>query len=94
MKTKRDGIPRAFEPYRQKEIDLILSMVPTHANVKNLAESLGRTQDAIYTVYNIAYSGNWLKSLLQSMKANQDNVVTKVARAKKEIGIFIGHEVR
>lgn len=93
MKTKADGIPRAFEPYKQREIDLILSTVPTHTNVKNLAESLGRTQDAIYTVYNLAYSSKWLGKLLKGIKEDQDNVVTKVARAKKQIGLFIGHEV-
>lgn len=94
MKTKRDGIPRAFEPYKQKEVDLILSMVPTHANVKNLAESLGRTKDAIYTVYNLAYSGKWLKDFLGGMEKHQDNVVTKIARTKKKSGIFIGHKPR
>jgi len=93
MKTKADGIPKAFEPYKQKEVDLILSMVPTHSNVRNLAESLGRSEDAIYTVFYLGYSGNWLKNTLQGMKANQDNVATKIANAKKRIGIFIGHKV-
>lgn len=93
MKTKADGIPKAFEPYKQKEIDLILSMVPTHNNVRNLAESLGRSEDAIYTVFELAYSGNWLKNELGRMKEHQDNVVTKTARTKKKSGIFIGHKV-
>jgi hypothetical protein len=91
MKTKKDGIPHAFTPYKQEEINLILGLPPTHANVKNLAKSLGRTTDAIYTVYRLAYSPRWLKELLNDMKDSQDNVVTKIARAKKKLGIFIGH---
>ena len=92
MKTKLNGIPKAFEPYKQEEINLILTMVHTYANVKNLAKSLGRNQGAIYTIYNMAYSGKWLKSMLRDMSESQDNVVTKVARAKKKYGIFVGHE--
>ena len=92
MKTKKDGIPNAFNPYKQEEVNLILTLAPTHVNVKNLAKSLGRTTDAIYTVYHLAYSGRWLKDTLNGMRDSQDNVATKVARAKKNLGIFIGHE--
>ncbi len=92
MKKKSDGVARAFERYSQQEVDLILSLVPTHTNVKNLAKSLGRTQDAIYVVYNYAYSGRWLKRDLADMDEHQNNVLTKIAKAKKKSGIFIGHE--
>jgi hypothetical protein len=92
MKTKRDGIVRAFEPYSQQEMDLILSLVPTHVNAKNLAKSLGRTEEAIHTVYHYAYSGKWLKRDLAEMGEHQDNVLTKIAKSKKKHGIFIGHE--
>ena len=92
MKKKVDGVARAFERYSQQEVDLILSLVPTHTNVKNLAKSLGRTQDAIYVVYNYAYSGRWLKRDLAEMDEHQNNVLTKIAKAKKKSGIFIGHE--
>jgi len=92
LKTKKDGIPNAFAPYKQEEINMILTLVPTHGNVKNLAKSLGRSTDAIYTVYHLAYSGRWLKDTLNGMRDSQDNVATKVARAKKNLGIFIGHE--
>jgi hypothetical protein len=92
VKTKKDGIANAFSPYKQEEINLILSLVPTHTNVNNLAESLGRSPEAIYTIYNMAYSGRWLKDTLKGMEESQDNVVTKIARAKKKYGIFIGHE--
>ena len=94
MKTKKDGIPNAFNPYKQEEINLILTLAPTHANVKNLAKSLGRSTDAIYTVYHLAYSGRWLKDTLNGMGDAQDNVATKIARAKKKHGIFIGREVK
>ena len=92
MKTKKDGVPNAFSPYKQEEVNLILSSAPTHTNVKNLAKSLGRTTDAIYTIYNLAYSGRWLRDTLKDMDDSQNNVVTKIARAKKRQGIFIGHE--
>jgi hypothetical protein len=91
VRTKKDGIPNAFNPYKQEEVNLILTLAPTHANVKNLAKSLGRTTDAIYTVYHLAYSGRWLKDTLSGMGDAQNNVVTKIARAKKKHGIFIGH---
>lgn len=92
LKTKKDGIPNAFAPYKQQEVNLILTVVPTHGNVKNLAKSLGRSTDAIYTVYHLAYSGRWLKDTLSGMEDSQDNIVTKIARAKKKLGIFIGHQ--
>ena len=93
MRTKKDGIPNAFNPYKQEEVNLILTLAPTHANVKNLAKSLGRSTDAMYTVYHLAYSGKWLKGTLNDMEDTQDNIATKIARAKKKHGIFIGHEV-
>ncbi len=92
MKTKKDGVPNAFSPYKQEEINLILSLPPTHTNVKNLAKSLGRSDEAIYTIYHLTYSGNFLKKMLQGMTDSQNNVVTKIANAKKKYGIFIGHE--
>ena len=89
---KTNGVARAFERYTQQEVDLILSLVPKHSNVRNLAKSLGRTRDAIYVVYHYAYSGKWLKRDLAAMEEYQDNVITKIAKAKKKSGIFIGHE--
>lgn len=92
MKTKSNGVVRAFERYYQEEVNLILSMIPTHNNVRNLAKSLGRTKDAIYVVYNYAYSGKWLKRDLAMMDEHQNNVLTKIAKAKNKYGLFIGHE--
>jgi hypothetical protein len=92
VKTKADGVPKAFEPYKQREIDLILSLTPTYLNVRNLSVSLGRSQEAITTIFSMAYSGKWLKGLLGATNENTDNVVTKIAHAKKRLGIFVGHE--
>ena len=92
MKTKANGVAKAFEPYLQKEIDLILSLVPNYTNTNNLAKSLRRSFDAIEMIYAWAYSGRMLKNALANMKDTQDNVVTKVAKAKKKLGIYIGHE--
>lgn len=92
MKTKANGVAKAFEPYSQNEIDLILSLVPNKTNTTNLAKSLGRSFDAIAMIYICAYSGKLLKNALANMKDTQDNVFTKVAKAKKRLGIYIGHE--
>lgn len=92
MRKKSDGVARAFERYSQQEVNLILSLVPTYTNVKNLAKSLGRSEDAIYVVYHYAYSGKWLKRDLAEMEEHQNNIITKIATAKKRHGIFIGHE--
>ena len=92
MRKKSDGVARAFERYSQQEVNLILSLVPTYANVKNLAKSLSRSEDAIYMVYNYAYSSKWLKRDLSEMDEHQNNVLTKIANAKKKYGIFIGYE--
>jgi len=93
VKTKAKGVPKAFEPYKQEEVDLMLSVVPTHNNVKNLAKSLGRSKEAVYTVFYLAYSGKWLKNSLSEMGDSADNIVTKIAKSKKKSGLFIGHEV-
>ena len=91
MRTKKDGPPKAFDPYSTEEIELILSVVPTRTNVKNIAKSLGRSEDAIYTVYELAYSGRWLKGQLARFGPEQNNVMTKIARTKKKLGMFVGH---
>jgi hypothetical protein len=92
MKTKADGISKAFEPYSQKEIDLILSLIPNKTNTTNLSKSLGRSFNAIGMIYEIAYSGRLLKNTLENMDDTQDNVYTKIANAKKRLGIYIGYE--
>ena len=92
MRTKSPSVPKAFDPYTQREVDLILSLVPNKVNTTNLAKALGRSFDAIAMIYVWAYSGRMLKDALAGMKDTQDNVVTKIAKAKKKLGIYIGHE--
>jgi hypothetical protein len=94
MKKKTNGIPKAFEQYKQKEVNLILTMLPTHGNVRNLSAALGRSNEAIYMVFHIAYGGKLLKDPLKNMEDHRDNVFTKIAKAKKNLGIFIGHEIK
>ena len=91
MKTKSDGEANAGQPYTQDEVDLILSILPTHENVARIASSLGRTREAIYFIYLNAYSGQWLKSQLAQTNEKQDNVFTKIGKAKSKVGLAIGH---
>ncbi len=91
MKKKSEKLPRAFAPYSQQEVNLILSLVPTYENKKNLAKSLGRSKKAINLVYKLAYSGRWLKRDLTELGEHQNNVLTKIAVAKKRLKIFIGY---
>jgi len=90
MKTKSDGVQKAFEPYKQMEIDLVLSLTPTHENVKNLSTVLGRSKEAISTIYNLAYKANWLKSEM-ARTDGKNNIYLKIVKAKKKHGIFIGY---
>ncbi len=92
MQKKAPGVENAFKPYTQYEIDLILSMIPNKKNTQLLAKSLRRNFPAIATIYHMAYSGRWLKESLGQMKEGQDNVVTKIALAKKKYDIYVGHE--
>jgi hypothetical protein len=50
VKTKADGIRKAFDPNK--------------TNTTNLAKSLGRSFDAIAMIYHWAYSGKMLKNAL------------------------------
>ncbi len=78
--------------YTQWEIDYILSLIPTHANVEFLSRSLERSTGAMELIYHKAYSGKWLKSRLNELGVNQRNITRKIGEAKRKIGIIIGHE--
>jgi hypothetical protein len=80
--------PKAGERYVQKEVDLILSLVPTDTNAERLAAALGRNVDAVRFIYIIAYDE---KLLRDGLTPNGNNVYHKIARAKKKLGIFIGY---
>jgi hypothetical protein len=90
MKTKAHGIPKAFDPYSQEEITLILTLPPTNQSIRILAKSLGRSEEAIKAIYKLAYSGKWLKNSVARI-GGRHNVFDKIGAAKKELGIVIGH---
>lgn len=84
---------KANEPYSDAEVELMLSMVPSHHAVGLLAQTLCRSRGAIMMIYQLAYSGNWLKQQIAGNDGcpDRDNVHLKIGRAKKKLGIFVGH---
>ena len=93
MKTKADGYPHAGDPYRQEEINLILSLIPTHTNIKYLAKSLGRSEEAIETIYLKAYRDIWLRESILDARSMEAAVIL-IANAKKELGLVVGYNVK
>lgn len=78
--TKRKG-----SEYKDGELEVILSMVPTEANIKWLSKLLERSPSAIQIVYKIAYEhGPFAKSANIQQK--------KILAAKKRVGISIGRK--
>ena len=76
---------RKNKPYKDGELEVILSMAPTEANIKWLAKLLDRTPSAIQIVYKIAYEhGVFAKSADIQQK--------KILAAKKRVGIAIGRK--
>lgn len=82
----------ANEEYSEPEIELILSQLPTHANAVKLAVVLKRSVKAIMLIYSIAYSGKMLKQSLVGNGPDNNNVIVRIARVKRKLGIFIGHK--
>lgn len=84
---------RANDVYSDAEVELILSMVPTHQTASILAQTLQRSRGAIMMIYQLAYSGSWLKQNIEGNVGcpDRDNVHMKIGRAKKKLGIFVGH---
>lgn len=78
---------RKGQPYRDGELEVILSLVPTQANVARLARLLGRSEEAIAIVYRIAYErgdfGRHAKAQL-----------SKIHAAKATVGIIVGRSGR
>ena len=76
---------RKNKPYKDGELEVILSMAPTEANIKWLSKLLDRTPSAIQIVYKIAYEhGPFAKSADIQQK--------KILAAKKRVGISIGRK--
>lgn len=85
MKTKRDGIRHAFDPYTQDQVQVILSHVPTRKNLRLLARVFGRSPDAIGMIFEMAYSTKLLK------RAHLAGIGAKIVRAKSGLGMFLGY---
>lgn len=67
--------PRTNKPYRDGELEVILSLAPTHTNIKWLSVLLERTEEAIEIVYKIAFEhGPFAKqSGIQEKKVHPTN---------------------
>ncbi len=76
---------RKNKPYKDGELEVILSAAPTEANIKWLSKLLDRSPAAIQIVYKIAYEhGPFAKSADIQQK--------KILAAKKRVGISIGRK--
>ena len=92
MKTKKAGVPKAHEHYRQEEINLILSQLPTHTSMANLSKSLGRTEEAIKMIFVRAYDGKFLRESIRDLSPRaRQNLILQIVKAREELGIFVGH---
>lgn len=90
---------RANAPWSDEEVELLLTQVPTWENITRLARVLGRTKAAVAVIYELAYSGKWLKDQIRVhgdviTYPDRSNVFMKIATAKKKLGIIVGHRPR
>ena len=76
---------RKWKPYREGELEQILSLAPTKTNIKYLAKLLERSEGAIEIVYRIAYEDGPFGN-------NADIQLEKVMKAKQRVGIKIGRK--
>jgi hypothetical protein len=76
---------RKNAPYKPGELEVILSLPPTSANIRWLALLLERSEDAIAFVYRIAFEHGRLgkKARVQERK---------IMEAKRAVGIGIGRK--
>jgi len=85
MPAKKKQPARKSRPFRDGELDVILSMVPTKDNIARLAMLLERSEDAIVVIYRKAYAhGDFTKSSKVMQK--------KILAAKKRLGIVLGRQ--
>jgi len=76
---------RKGKQYKPGELEVILSLAPTAANIKWLSKLLGRSEAAINIVYKIAFEhGPFAKSADIQQK--------KILAAKKRVGITLGRK--
>ena len=78
-------LERTNSPYKEGELEVILSVAPTENNIKWLSTLLERTEAAIEVVYKIAYEhGPFGKTAgIQERK---------IIQAKSRVGINIGRK--
>ena len=69
--------------YAPGELEVILSLVPTEANISHLSDLLGRSRRSLKIVYRIAYQQG---PFADGATAQQ----RKVLEAKARLGIVIG----
>ena len=74
---------RKYKPYKDGELEVILSMAPTKQNIKWLSALLDRTPNAIEIVYKIAYEHG-------PFGKNAEIQERKIIDAKERVGITIG----
>ena len=76
---------RKWKIYKDGELEIILSLVPTSKNISYLSRLLDRSESAIKIVYKIAYeSGPFGK--------NADIQERKIIKAKNNVGIIMGRK--
>lgn len=76
---------RRGEEYRDGELEVILSLAPTKANIKWLSTLLERDEGAIEIVYKLAYEhGSFGKDASVQER--------KIMEAKRNVGIAIGRK--
>lgn len=76
---------RKNKPYKEGELEVILSLAPTEANIRWLSMLLERTEEAIQIVYKIAYENGPFGSEAVVQ-------VRKIVKAKEAMGIRIGRK--
>lgn len=74
------------QPYRDSEIRLIVKTVPTWRNIKLLARVLGRSNDAIWMVYELVYRRSFRESKMAQETGGQ-GVAHQVDRIRRRVGL-------
>ena len=75
---------RRNQPYKEGELEVILSLAPTCANIQWLSRLLDRSEEAIAIVYKVAFFD-------PGPFGRGDKIqVRKVLAAKQRLGIRIG----
>lgn len=75
---------RKNEPYKDGELEIILSLAPTADNINRLSRLLERSEKAIEIVYKLAFEYSPFSKHASGVQQR------KVIEAKKRLGIRIG----